>query len=291
MTATDRTFVSVLLWAIVGTGALGLAGVVLLFDGRAPTLDGIRNLWCVVAPLSLTDWFVHALGMGVWVAGGVAVITGVIQGRETWRVGQEFRASVAGARGGVEQHRLRTAMQTANLENKVDLVDADVPFAFVYGWRRPRICLSSGIVRRLSERELEAVLLHERWHQQRRDPIRLAIVQTLTAMVAFVPSARTLILQHRILVEIAADRFVVECMGTPRWLASAMHKLTSAEPVGDVGFVGMLDPRIAALNGERLLEVSNRMPLALLALELGVLVLLARGDSVARFAGLTHPVC
>ena len=38
----------------------------------------------------------------------------------------------------------------------------------------PRICLSTGLMALMSEAELEAVLLHERYHLRSRDPLNEA---------------------------------------------------------------------------------------------------------------------
>src|SRR5207237_8700218 len=47
---------------------------------------------------------------------------------------------------------------------RLDLVGDDRPFAFAYWFMRPRVCVSTGLLRRLGARELRAVLAPAGWH-------------------------------------------------------------------------------------------------------------------------------
>lgn len=107
----------------------------------------------------------------------------------------------------------------------IRLGQSPVPRAFTAGLLRPVICLSRELADCLSERELQAVLLHERAHRARRDPVRLAFIDLLVRTFWFLPAARPLgsLLADRI--EQAADDRVALAGGDPLELASALVKV------------------------------------------------------------------
>jgi len=79
------------------------------------------------------------------------------------------------------------------LAGRVDVVRDVRPFSFCYWFRRPRICLSTGLIKRLDDAELRAVLLHERYHLRQRDPLRLVIARYFAAGLYVVPVVEELV--------------------------------------------------------------------------------------------------
>src|SRR2546421_8523116 len=63
-------------------------------------------------------------------------------------------------------------------------------FAVTHGLRRPRILLSTGLVEALDAAELTAVLVHERHHLWRWDPLRLLAARLLAGYGWFLPLLR-----------------------------------------------------------------------------------------------------
>lgn len=129
------------------------------------------------------------------------------------------------------------------------VLDLAEPFAFTVGFLSPRIVLSRGLVRRLTQRELAAVLAHERAHQRGRDPLRGVAESTLGAIFFWVPLLSDLVAHARLRREIAADRAAL-AVTDRRTLASAlMRSATSAAssvPVGAAAF-GRFSDRVGAL--------------------------------------------
>jgi beta-lactamase regulating signal transducer with metallopeptidase domain len=129
------------------------------------------------------------------------------------------------------------------------VLDLAEPFAFTVGFFSPRIVLSRGLVRRLTLRELTAVLAHERAHQRGRDPLRGVVESTLGAIFFWVPSLADLVAHARLRREIAADRDALAATDR-RTLASAlMRSATSAAssvPMSAVAF-GRFSDRVGAL--------------------------------------------
>lgn len=279
MSSPNRALVRLVAALGVTAGALVTSLAALIAVSEQTTLGGIRRHWCLTVPASLFDRALHSATFGVWLLLAVPLLAAVWTANRERAIGAELRAATRAARLEPVPVDAAAIAVVVGVADALDVVDAPHPFAFVYGWRRPRICVSTGLIGRLSDRELEAVLRHERWHLVRRDPVRLLLVRMLSAAFLFVPGIRQLSRQYRLATEIAADRHAVEAMGSRRWLLSALMKLVrTVPPVGVAAFVGSADVRIAALAGEPLTEVGLPRRTAVLGLlgELAIVVVLAQ---------------
>ena len=152
-------------------------------------------------------------------------------------------------------HRLaqllgRTAVPAMIGDQAIGLVPG-VSAAVVAGLRRPRIYCSEDLLKRLTEDELAAVLLHERHHAQTYAPAKLVILAALARLVGRTTAGAAWIESERSRIEIAADDDAI-ANGTPRpALASAIMKMAQASPTLTLaGFASATDTRIRALLGE-----------------------------------------
>lgn len=102
-----------------------------------------------------------------------------------------------------------------------------VPFAFCHGLIRPRIYISTSLLKILTPSEVDAVLAHERAHQLRRDPLRIAIVHVLTSALSLVPGVSWIRDRYLLSLELKADQVVKQEVGDGP-LRSALHKLMSS---------------------------------------------------------------
>lgn len=168
------------------------------------------------------------------------------------------------------------------IAERIDVVDDPRPFAFTYWFLRPRVCVSLGLVRRLEEEELRAVLSHERYHLQRRDPLRIVLARYFAAGLYVVPVIDDLVARYAMLKEIAADEDAVRAMGSVRPLARALYRLM---PHADEMDLGLLTPvgglTVTEARIEHLAErrpIATAVPLGHVALSattlLGAIVLL-----------------
>jgi beta-lactamase regulating signal transducer with metallopeptidase domain len=135
--------------------------------------------------------------------------------------------------------RIAELAASLGLAGRIDVVRDVRPFSFCYWFRRPRICLSTGLIKRLDDRELRAVLLHERYHLQQRDPLRLVIARYFAAGLYVVPVVEELVEYYSMQKEVAADQAAVREMGGVRDLASALFKVL---PDADDVDLGLLVP-------------------------------------------------
>jgi len=135
--------------------------------------------------------------------------------------------------------RVRAAAGGLGLDGRVDVVVDDRPFSFCYWFLRPRICLSTGLVRRLERDELRAVLLHERYHLLHRDPLRLVVARYFAAGLYVIPVVDELLGFYTLEKEIAADQDAVREAAGVNALASALYKVL---PDADEVSLGLLVP-------------------------------------------------
>jgi beta-lactamase regulating signal transducer with metallopeptidase domain len=135
--------------------------------------------------------------------------------------------------------RVGAIAASVQLAGRIDVVRDVRPFSFCYWFRRPRICLSTGLIKRLDDAELRAVLLHERYHLRQRDPLRLVIARYFAAGLYVVPVVEELVEYYTVQKEVAADQAAVRAMGGVRELASALFKVL---PDADDVDLGLLVP-------------------------------------------------
>lgn len=152
----------------------------------------------------------------------------------------------------------------------VDLVEDERPFAFCYGFFKPRVCVTTGMLNLLNADELRAVLLHERHHVVSRDPLKILISRALGIGLFFLPAAKDLRDRYLVGKEIAADASAALTVRSEVPLASALLKLLShggatlPSTVAAIGAFNLTEERIqrmvrgtpvgpARLDGRRLL--------------------------------------
>lgn len=135
--------------------------------------------------------------------------------------------------------RVRPAAAGLGLDGRIDVVEDGRPFSFCYWFLRPRICLSTGLVRRLDEDELRAVLYHERYHLRHRDPLRLVVARYFAAGLYVVPVVEDLVEHFTLEKELEADQDAIAATGDVSPLARALYKLL---PDADEVSLGLLVP-------------------------------------------------
>lgn len=111
------------------------------------------------------------------------------------------------------------------LAGRVEVLSLPAPTAFCYGLRAPRIVVSSRLLERVAAAELDAILLHEREHLTRRDPLRLLLGQSLAAAFKPLPVVPAVAARLATEQEVMADRVAVAAQGGAAHLAAALLRL------------------------------------------------------------------
>lgn len=185
--------------------------------------------------------------------------------------------------------RVRDIAAALELSGRIDIVRDVRPFSFCYWFRRPRICLSTGLIKRLDDAELRAVLLHERYHLQQRDPLRLVVARYFAAGLYVVPVVEELVEYYTVQKEVAADQAAVRAMGSVRALASALFKVLPDADDVDLGLlvpVGSLSVTEARI--ERLVD-GQPVPLALSRVSVALSGGALAAAAVLAFTDGLHP--
>lgn len=176
--------------------------------------------------------------------------------RRLWRaqrlLATLYGAIAAGAHAGLPPRLSALRMQLA-LSRPIVLLANRTPLAFCFGLLKPGICISTGLLDTLSDRELKAVLLHEDHHCRHFDPLRTFLADLLAALFFFLPVAAEWRRLFATTTELAADRYAMRLAGRCS-LAGALHKLLThgaALPfpagIGGVSGFSLLDARLTQL--------------------------------------------
>jgi beta-lactamase regulating signal transducer with metallopeptidase domain len=188
-----------------------------------------------------------------------------------------------------ELHRLEVpaprtvtaAARRLGIEGRLTYVAISTSVAFCYGFLRPHVAITAGLVDRLDAEELVAVLVHERHHLQRRDPLRYLLIRSLTSGLFMIPAARAARLWIETQIEIAADRAALAVV-SPGALATALLAVLAVKTAVPMGTapLGTTEARIAHLVGRR---AAPRVPLVASLATLGLVAGL--GMALAWLAG------
>ena len=144
------------------------------------------------------------------------------------------------------------ASERASLAGRVRMVDSAERFSFAYGALTPRIAISRGLVETASAEELDAVLVHERYHVRNLDPLKVLLARVLPAALFYLPALRDLRARYIAGRELAADRRALASCGR-RPLAGALLKVVETprwpelSTAAAIGGADLLDMRIAQL--------------------------------------------
>ena len=106
------------------------------------------------------------------------------------------------------------------LENSED-------YAFTIDWFSPKIVLSFDLLNRLSNRQLEAVILHEYYHSKNKHPLLLVTSEILSSSLILLPILKELTKKMRTVLEEEADRYVFRQQKTTKHLNLALEMVSS----------------------------------------------------------------
>ncbi len=151
--------------------------------------------------------------------GRMSLVLGVIATPVTFRVAY---AMVRLLRG----HRLLWALRRSARPSIADYdeVAAEAPFAVTAGLWRPRVYVTSGLLRLLDGTSRAAVLAHEAAHVRRRDPLTKLVAELLGA--CHLPTTRqTLLANLSLSCEQACDEAAAASIGDRTAVADALVKL------------------------------------------------------------------
>lgn len=101
------------------------------------------------------------------------------------------------------------------------VINTKDPLAFTFGFSKPVIVLSTTLIEMLDTKELEAVIYHETSHQRYYDGIKVFILQMISESLWYIPLTRWSYQNYRIMIELVADEYAINQMGSELGLGSA----------------------------------------------------------------------
>lgn len=227
--------------------ALGLAAAALLAVGGLVAVYGpcvTLGSRCLVHAVDAACRLLHLLQPPPLVGGlGAALATALLVGplvslagllRQVWRT-RALAGAIRAARQPLPAFVAAGTARWLGRGEDLDLVPSATPFAFTYGLLMPRICLSTALVARLTPDQLAAVLLHERAHARRRDPLRALLTGGLARGLVMLPVLRDLDAHLRLRQEVEADAAAIDGVGVRALAGALQHLLGSGLPAGCQG--------------------------------------------------------
>lgn len=122
--------------------------------------------------------------------------------------------------------RLKSLENKYALHDSLFLISSPKPLAFSSGIIKPKIYISTGLLKILNTKELEAVLLHEKQHIKQYDTLLIYLFSFLRNIFLFLPIFHDILDFISIKREIQADRLAIRYVGVAP-LTSAFQKLLS----------------------------------------------------------------
>lgn len=143
-------------------------------------------------------------------------------------------------------------LKRLGLTSQTYLIEDDKPFAFCFGIRSPKIYVSTATLSLMNERELEAILLHEKYHLDNKDTLTMLLASISQSLFPFFPLISDLLHNYRIEREIQADREAIGKLGDSAVLISVLKKFLTQPAIAiatapAIADADTLESRIKAL--------------------------------------------
>lgn len=97
--------------------------------------------------------------------------------------------------------------------------------AFTIGLMQPQIVLSEGVFQSFTDEEIDAIVLHEEYHQKNRDPLKLFLFTVLAEGMMYIPVLKGMLQRYHVYQELLADKYAMNQMQSSFELGSALLKL------------------------------------------------------------------
>lgn len=164
--------------------------------------------------------------------------------------GYKFKKHLANRR--ITSEKLRPVIEELHLLKKVSVVKDKSPFAFCLGLRNPHIYISTQTIEMMTGNELKAILLHEKYHLQKKDGLIMQIASLTKIIFPFFPLISDLIQGYKLNREINADKEVISKLGKEP-LVSVLTKLLTFPTVpmltaAAIADVDTVESRIRAIS-------------------------------------------
>lgn len=112
---------------------------------------------------------------------------------------------------------------------QVTVVKNQQPLAYAMGVFSQRIVLTTGLLKLLTKKELEAVLLHEKYHTLHRHGMMILCAEITASTLSFFPILHDTLHRMKASFELAADHYAQEIQGTGKYVYGAIMAMTNPQ--------------------------------------------------------------
>lgn len=132
-------------------------------------------------------------------------------------------------RSGTIPKKLQNVLRNVELEkDKVVVIKKQSSYAFSFGLRSQKIILSEGLIKKLTPKQLEAVVLHEKYHLENQHSLLLVLSEIISSTLFFLPLAAGINKKMRVVFENQADAFTISIQKSNIHLSKALLKATNS---------------------------------------------------------------
>lgn len=124
--------------------------------------------------------------------------------------------------------KLKDILKTNDIKkDSVIIVEDGKDYALTIDWFLPKIVISSRLVGKLNEKQLEAVILHELYHAMFKHPLLMITSEILSSSLSLLPILKEITAKMRTVLEKEADGYVFRQQNTTRHLNLALEMVSS----------------------------------------------------------------
>ncbi|QTD39797.1 M56 family metallopeptidase [Sporosarcina sp. Te-1] len=113
-------------------------------------------------------------------------------------------------------------------KDRIIVLSHPSPTAFTMGFFHPKIIITTGLFHLLDQDELEAVIGHEVYHKENRDPLKVFLLSLGSSVMWYIPIQKWFYHQYKVVQEVLADEFAIRQQETVIHLGSALVKMVRA---------------------------------------------------------------
>ncbi len=159
----------------------------------------------------------------------IDLVIGYTLVRILWRITRQWYLTRKGIKlfRSRAHHKLTKQFNDKYRSWKTELivVEDDAFIALTIGMLRPKIVVSTGVLKLFNDMEVNAVLLHEWYHCRKRDNIKMFLSTLFADAFGYLPIIQPSVRFYKTMKELLADRFVIKQMGTELHLGNVLLKL------------------------------------------------------------------
>lgn len=143
----------------------------------------------------------------------------------SWRCDRQFQSQINVKMTSQLNHKYKT------WKTRFLVIEDEAFVAISMGIFRRRIIVSTEIFNTFSKREIEAILLHERYHCDHFDPMKAFLFAMVVDGIGYVPIIKAAAHYYKTYKELLADHFAIKHMGTGYYVGAVLFRLSAINRV------------------------------------------------------------